>query len=62
MTFNDMFSAVQEARETLRVAAVYNDRMAELIIPNIRNLSKSNLCALKRELKNFDMHKRAWKP
>jgi hypothetical protein len=61
MTFNEMTTAVAEARETLRIAAIYKDRMCELILPEIRNLSASNLCALKRELKNYDMHERKWK-
>lgn len=60
--FDDMRTAVSTAKYTLQAADRVADDMAELLRGRLRHVSVYRLQALKRELRDFDMHKKEWKP
>jgi mevalonate kinase len=63
MTFDEMYEAVQDARRTQQLADEMIGRLAYMCRGRLRsvNVSSSTLSALKRELRQWDMHRGIWK-
>jgi hypothetical protein len=64
--FEEMVAAVNEAKETLRLADSISDRMAKMLVGRLRRVSlswggDSALADLKRELRDFNMQTLKWK-
>jgi len=59
--FDEMRMAVTEAEHTLRAADSVADDMAGLLRGRLRKCSPWHLAALKRELSQFDAHRKMWK-
>ena len=60
--YDDMRAAVRDAKETLKAADHAADAMAEILRGRLRHVSPWTLSVLKRELRDYDMQKRQWKP
>lgn len=63
MTFDQMYTAVQSARDAIRAADQVANRMAYIIKDRLRagDINADTLRAFKRELRNFDMTTGKWK-
>jgi hypothetical protein len=61
MYFNDMYKAVNEAKEALEIADRYATKMAELLIGRLRHCYPSDLRKLKAELQKFNSTTYEWK-
>lgn len=59
--WDDMRSAVTEAKSTLQAADVVADKMAGLLVGRLHHVNPWTLVRLKRELAGFDAHKKDWK-
>lgn len=60
--FDDMRRAVQDAKVTLRAADSVAEQLGELLKGRMRMIKNSGLLVvLKRELQDFDAHKKEWK-
>lgn len=60
--FDEMRRAVVEAGDTLRAADSVANDLAWLLKGRLRHVGNTyTLTALKRELRDFDLTKRAWK-
>jgi len=59
--YTEMRDAVEDANTTLRAADRCANDLAYLLRGRLRHVSGTNLEALKRELKNFNMHTYLWK-
>jgi len=59
--FDEVTAAVAEARETIAAADRLYIRMGSMLRGNLRKCSDWDLVALKRELQDFDAHKKTWK-
>lgn len=60
--FDQMREAVSQAQATLRAADYSAGAMAGLLRGRLRHVSPWILKDLKRELADFDAHKKEWKP
>jgi len=64
--FGEMNEAVEEAKIVLRAADGVTDKMAQIIVGRLRHVNsywgENALCSLKRELANWNMTTRKWKP
>jgi hypothetical protein len=60
--FDEMRAAVSEAKQTLHAADDVAKSMAGLLRGRLRHCYYSDLVALKKELKGFNMHTGRWKP
>lgn len=63
MNFSDMYAAISEAKHTIEAADGQVGRMARLCAGRLRlaDVSDVTLSALKRELADWDMHRKCWK-
>jgi len=61
MTYDEMISAVQDAEFTINVAKKAARRIAVLLPGNLREVDWQTLAALKKELRNFNIHTCEWK-
>lgn len=61
MDFDEMTSALREAEETQRVADRQAERAARIAVGRLRHCSDFTLKALKRELRDFNIHTGVWK-
>ena len=60
--FDDMRDAVEDAKRTLRAADFVATGMAKTLLGRLRHVdSRDTLIALKRELQDFDAHRKEWK-
>ncbi len=60
--FDDMRAAVNQAEVQLLAADHVAENMAHLLRGRLKSVSSySTLSALKKELANWDMHKKEWK-
>lgn len=64
MNFSDAYKAAEEARETLHAADVLTRQIADLAAGRLRKsgVAGSTLTALKRELRDWNIHTYEWKP
>jgi hypothetical protein len=60
--FDTMRAAVAEARDVMTAADNMARRIAPLLQGRLRNVDTYDLIALKRELQDFDAHRKVWKP
>lgn len=63
MNWTEAQQAIADAQRTIRCADNYVGQMASIIAGRLRNsdVSVSTLNALKRELADWDMHRKEWK-
>lgn len=63
MTFDEMSRAVEEANSTIRKADMHVNKMAHICAGRLRaaGVGHTALCALKRELADYNMHTGEWK-
>ncbi len=63
MTFDEMYAAVTEAKQTIAIADSHVSRMADMCRDRLRTgkVSTYTLERLKRELRNFNIHTGTWK-
>lgn len=60
--FDEMRNAVAEARNTLSAADNISNSMACLLEGRMRKVwNKEALCAIKKELRDYNIHTREWK-
>jgi hypothetical protein len=59
--FEEMRSAVSRAKEVFRAVEQCSRDMARLLRGNLRQCNDWDLKALKRELKDFNIHTGRWK-
>lgn len=59
--FDEMRSAVSRAKEVFRAATQCSNDMALLLRGNLRQCHSWHLQALKRELRDFNIHTGRWK-
>lgn len=59
--FDAMRAAVNEASDTLRAADSVAAQMASLLRGRLRKVSPFVLADLKRELRDYDIHRKEWK-
>jgi len=64
MTFNEMQTAIRDAKQTLRNGDEAARQLAHLLAGRLQvsGVDHGVLCKLKRELARYDMHRRTWKP
>lgn len=60
--FDEMRAAVAEAEQTMRAADDAAHKLACILRGRLKHVSAYVLVELKRELQNFDAHKKEWKP
>jgi len=60
-TFDQMREAMREAQTTMRAADSVADTMAEMLRGRLKKVRRWHLAALKRELRDFNMHTGEWK-
>lgn len=60
--FDEIRTAVREAREQLKAADNSAGDMAALLVGRLRHCSPYVLGKLKRELRDFNMATKEWKP
>jgi len=61
--FDEMYRAVGEAQATIRAVDSQVERMARLCCGRLRKVdNEDTLAALKRELANYNLKTREWKP
>jgi hypothetical protein len=63
MNISEAFSAIGDAKETLSNGDIILRSLAERLVGRLQTarIEPSVLAALKRELVDFDSHKRKWK-
>ena len=63
MNWDEMNQAVEDAKKTISRADLVVGQMAAMAAGRLRkaNVSYSTLCALKRELSQYDMTRGRWK-
>lgn len=59
--WNETRKAVQRSRYLLEAVDSIAQSMASLLVGRLRRVSPHTLVALKRELKDFDAHRKAWR-
>ena len=59
--FDEMRKAVANARAVLRAVEPVSNDMAQLLRGNLRHCQSWNLAALKRELRDFNIHTGKWR-
>lgn len=59
--FDAIRSAVQEARDLNRAVDQQSNALADLLQGRLRTITPGRLAALKRELRDFNMHTGHWK-
>jgi hypothetical protein len=59
--FDEIRSAMSQAKAQLRAADSVANDMAELLIGRLENVSVWRLAKLKKELSRFDAHRKVWK-
>lgn len=59
--FDDIRSAVQQARELNRACDQQANTLADLLEGRLQHVSTCRLTKLKRELRDFNMHTGRWK-
>lgn len=59
--FDAMRSAVQQARDLNRAVDSQANTIADLLQGRLRTLTPGRLAALKRELRDFNMHTGVWR-
>jgi len=62
-TWDDMKRAINDAKTIIRTADGYAADMARIIVGHLRScrVSADTLSTLKRELRDWDMHRATWK-
>ena len=62
MDFDDMSNAVTQAEQQLRLADRFAEKLARLLVGRLRHCDSSWLLTnLKKELRDWDMHRSQWK-
>lgn len=59
--FDTMRAAMDEARQVQAAADSQANKMANMLRGRLRKVGSYNLAALKRELRDFNMHTGEWK-
>lgn len=64
--YDEFKSAIDEADETMRVLDLMAYRLAQMLVGRLRKIGNHNypnptLCALKKELSNYNMTTGKWK-
>lgn len=59
--FDDFRAAVLEAETTIKAADEGANTMARLLSGRLRHVNRYRLVDLKRELREFDAHRKEWK-
>lgn len=59
--FDDMRAALAQAKDTMRAADACADNMARILLGRLHHVAPYVLVQLKRELQDFDAHKKEWK-
>lgn len=59
--FDTMRAALAEARAAQSAADTYAGAAAEIVCGRLRQVPRHILVKLKRELRDFDMHRKEWK-
>lgn len=59
--FDELRAALDQARMLNRALDNQADSMAHLLVGRLRNLSPYRLSALKRELRDYNIHTGRWK-
>jgi hypothetical protein len=68
MTYDEMFKAIEEAKQTISIAETQAHNMAKFLVGRLRMVNRAGywgehdtLCKLKRELRDFNITTRRWK-
>ena len=63
MTWNEMYEAIKDARETISRADLFCQQMADLFAGRLQasRVGDYTLCALKKELRGYNMNTGLWK-
>lgn len=59
--YDEMRAGMAEARSYMKAADQYANQMADMLKGRLRNCSAYHLAALKKELRDFNMHTGQWK-
>ena len=59
--FDELERSIQVAKEVRRACEIHADSMANLLVGNLRSVSRYRLRILKKELENYNMHTGRWK-
>ena len=59
--YDTMRAAIREARTTMRAADDAAGVLADILAGRLRHVPAHTLVKLKRELRDFDMHRKEWK-
>lgn len=59
--FDELRGAIYQARELDRAVATYAGTLASLLRGKLHHCSDADLCALKKELQDYNMHTGVWK-
>lgn len=61
MNFDDMNTAIHQAKSTLNLADSFAGKMADMLVGRLRRVSFWTLKALKKELQSFNARTGEWK-
>ena len=61
MTFDEMASALREAKHNMAVAENHATTMANILAGRLRSVAPYALAKLKRELRAFNPHTKCWR-
>lgn len=61
MTLVEMHDAVNDARQTLRKVADVSNKMADMLVGNLRHANDSTAARLKKELADYNIHTGRWR-
>jgi len=59
--FDEIVSAINQAKEVNRVCDMYTNTMVDLVRGRLRGVSPYRLASLKRELQHFNAATKQWK-
>lgn len=62
MNYPEMMTAIEDARATITRADSAVAQVSRLIVGRLQKCDTSTLVALKKELRNFNIHTGSWKP
>lgn len=63
LSWSEMRESVEDAQRIVKTADLFVGQMARMIVGRLRksSASASTLCDLKRELADWDMHRKTWR-
>ena len=59
--FDELENSIRIAKEARKACELHADSMANMLIGNLRSVSRYRLSKLKKELESYNMHTGRWK-